>query len=108
MKIIKTSAYKRDLKRKIENKHLEEEIENISKIENLLMLSTSMKEVLENPLSIIYGIEKKKGNLKEIYTAKVNSKLRLRMKPVGEYPYNLEYILEIELLEIDDKHYGEG
>lgn len=108
MKIIKTTAYKRDLKRKIENKHLEKERENISKIENLLMLSNSMKEVLENPLSIIYGIEKKKGNLKEIYTAKVNSKLRLRMKPVGEYPYNLECILEIELLEIDDKHYGEG
>jgi hypothetical protein len=30
------------------------------------------------------------------------------MKPVGEYPYNNEEIIEIEFIEIDDKHYGEG
>lgn len=30
------------------------------------------------------------------------------IKPVGEYPYELEQIIEIELVEIDDRHYGNG
>ncbi len=28
--------------------------------------------------------------------------------PVGEYPYDLEQIEIVELIEIDDKHYGDG
>lgn len=32
----------------------------------------------------------------------------MHIKPIGEYPYVLETIIEIELVEIDDKHYGEG
>lgn len=63
---------------------------------------------MQNPLHIIYGIEKKNGNLKEIYTADVNEKLRLWMKPVGTYPYNALEITEIEFLEIDNQHYGDG
>lgn len=47
--------------------------------------------------------------MKEIYTAKLNGKLRLDMKPCSDYPYNkLEDIIEIEFIEIDDKHYREG
>ena len=61
-----------------------------------------------NPLAIVYNIEKKQGNLKEIYTARINQKLRMYIKPKGEYPYKLEEIIELELKEIDDKHYGEG
>ena len=30
------------------------------------------------------------------------------MKPIGEYPYNLVEITEIEFVEIDDSHYGDG
>ena len=67
-----------------------------------------MKELMLNPLSIVYNIEKKSGNLKEIYTAKINKKLRMYIRPVGKYPYNLEEIVEIELEQIDEKHYGEG
>ena len=36
------------------------------------------------------------------------AKLRMYIKPIGEYPYNLEQIIEVELREIDDKHYKEG
>lgn len=61
-----------------------------------------------NPLSIIYNIEKKTGNLKEIYTAQINQKLRMYIKPLGKYPYILEKIIEIELIKIDDRHYKEG
>ena len=49
-----------------------------------------------------------KGNLKEIYTARINQKMRLCIKPIGEYPYNIVEITELEFLRIDDKHYGEG
>jgi len=30
------------------------------------------------------------------------------IKPIGEYPYELQEIIEVELIEIDDSHYGEG
>lgn len=108
MKVIKNQTYIKDFKKKIKNKHKKMEEETINAIENLLIQSKNMKELMQNPLSIVYNIEKKKGDLKEIYTAKINSKLRMYMKPVGEYPYVLETIIEIELREIDDKHYGNG
>ena len=44
----------------------------------------------------------------KIYTANINMKLRMYIKPIGEYPYKLEKIVEVELREIDDRHYGEG
>ena len=50
------------------------------------------------------NIPKKEGDLKEIYTARLE-KLRLHMKPIGEYPYNKIEIVEIEFLKIDEKHY---
>ena len=80
----------------------------IIKIEQLLINSENMKEVVLNPLSKIYNIEKKSNDLKEIYTARINSKIRMYIKPIGDYPYRLEKILEIELVYIDDKHYGDG
>ena len=73
-----------------------------------MIQSKNMKELMLNPLSIVYNIEKKTGNLKEIYTAKINQKLRMYIRPVGKYPYILEEIVEIELEQIDDKHYGDG
>ncbi len=73
-----------------------------------MIQSKNRQEVIINPLSRVYNIEKKQGNLKEIYTANINMKLRMYIKPIGEYPYKLEKIVEVELREIDDRHYGEG
>ena len=106
--IIKSSMFKRDYK-KLEKKHMDKEIEILSKIEGLIIESDSMKILMLNPLHLTYSIEQKHGNLKEIYTAKLNSKLRIYMKPCSEYSYdNLENIVEIEFQKIDDKHYEEG
>ena len=109
IKIIKSSTYKKEYKKKLENKHLNKEIDVIRKIERLIIETPNMKELMLNPLHIVYGIEKKSGDLKEIYTARLNSKLRLYIKPNAEYPYdNLEQIVELEFVKIDDKHYGDG
>lgn len=109
IKIIKSSVYKKEYKKKLENKHLNKEIDAIRKIERLIIETPNMKELMLNPLHIVYGIEKKSGDLKEIYTARLNSKLRLYIKPNAEYPYdNLEQIVELEFVKIDDKHYGDG
>lgn len=89
MKIIESSKYKRDLK-KLEKKHMIKEINNINEICDFIIIFNNMKELLSNELCKIYGIEKKKGNLKEIYTARVNNKIRMYIQPVGNYPYNLE------------------
>lgn len=64
-----------------------------------------MNELILNNYSKIYNIEKKKGDLKEYYTARLNQKIRLIMKPIGKYPYNLIEIVEIEFIEIDENHY---
>lgn len=108
MKIIKTKNYIKDVQKKIKNKHKIKEEQTIEAIEELMIQSKNMKELMLNPLSIVYNIEKKSGNLKEIYTARINQKLRMYIKPVGQYPYNLGEIVETELRQIDDKHYGEG
>ena len=103
MQIVKTKTYIKDLQKKIKNKHKKKEEETIEAIEELII-----QELMINPLSRVYNIEKKDGNLKEIYTAKINAKIRMHIKPIGEYPYKLEEIIEVELIEIDEKHYGEG
>jgi len=89
-------------------KHLNKEILRISNIENLIIASKDLQTLMLSSYKNIYGIEQKRGNLCRIYTAQINSKLRLVMKSVGTYPYNLSEIKEIEFIEIDDKHYKEG
>jgi len=108
MIIQETSAYKRDVKRKLENKNKYEELEALDDIKVFLQSKKNMKEVMDDPVHNLYGIEQKHGNLKEFFTAKLNNKIRLKMKPLGEYPYNLIEIEEISFNEIDDHHYGEG
>lgn len=83
-------------------------MERIIHIEDLIKNSKTMQDLLLNPLSKMYDIKKKSSNLKEIYTADINKKIRLYMKPVGDYPYNLIEIDIVEFQKIDDKHYGEG
>ena len=108
MQIIKTSKYKQDLKKKIINKHLDKELQMILKIEDLILSVNNLQDLINHPFKNIYGIEKKHSNLKEIYTAHINKKIRLYMKPVGTYLYNLIEITEIEFVKVDDKHYEEG
>ena len=98
----------RALKKKIIQKHKEKELQRIFDVENLLLNSTNLEQVLKNPFSKVYSIEQKKGNLKEIFTANVNEKIRLWMKSLSSYPYNNSETTEIEFVDIDDKHYGEG
>lgn len=86
----------------------ERENQRIIDIENLILNSPTLDILLKNPFSRIYSIEQKTGDLKEIFTAHLNNKMRLWMKPKCEYPYNNKLITEIEFIDIDDKHYGEG
>ena len=108
MRIIKSKQFLKDYKKKIEYKHKEQMMDKMAKIESLIIDSENFQSLLQNPLHIIYDIEKKEENLKEIYTARLDKKVRLHMKPVGEYPYNNIEIIEIEFLKVDDYHYGEG
>lgn len=87
---------------------MEKEYEILSKIIELILNEDNMHTLMLNNYSKIYNIEKKKNNLKDYYTARLNFKIRLFMKPVGIYPYNLIEIEEIIFTEIDDKHYKEG
>ena len=82
MRIIETTKYKKDETRKLEN------------IKNLIISKNNFYEVLCDEYKKVYRIEKKSGNLKEYYTAHLNSKIRLIMKPI--------------VVNIDDTHYGEG
>lgn len=108
MIIKESSNYKKDYRKIIINKHMIKEKEKIDNIKNIILISNNLHDVLISPYKNIYYIEKKKVNLKEYYTARINDKLRLIMKPIGEYPYDSLKIESIEFVSIDDKHYGEG
>ena len=84
------------------------EKEKIDSIKNIILSSNNLQELLCSPYKNVYYITKKSSNLKEYYTARINSKLRLIMRPEGEDPYNNLIIDKIEFVSIDDKHYGEG
>ena len=105
MRIIKSKSYLRDYKKLIK---APKDIQRIDSISILLLNAPNLHEVLLSPYKNVYHIEQKMGNLKEFYTARINQKVRLIMKPVGEYPYNSIEIVEIEFLNIDNSHYGEG
>ncbi len=108
MVIIKTSQYKHSYKKEIINKHLLKEKERLENIENFLLSKANLQDVMLDLLRNIYYIEKKKGNLKQYYTARINSKMRLLIKPNGKYPYDIVEIEELIFESIDDTHYGEG
>lgn len=108
MFIIETKNFKKDYKKKLVDKHLTKEIEKLENLQKIIVNSNNFHDLIVSPYKIIYGIEQKKGNLKELFTAKLNKKLRLVIKPIGIFPYDLIEIDEIELINIDDKHYGEG
>lgn len=108
MIINKSKQYLKSYKKDILNKNLVKEKTRIENIENLIINSSNLQSLINSPYKNIYHIEQKQGDLKEYYTARVNSKIRLIMKPIGEYPYNKIEIEEIDFVDIDSKHYGEG
>lgn len=108
MVIIKSKSYMKSFNKLIIKKNLVKEQMRISKIENIIIAAPTLQDVVCSPFKNIYHIEQKKGDLREFYTARINSKLRLIMKPIGNYPYNKLLIEEIEFINIDDSHYGEG
>jgi len=107
MQITYSKNYKKDYKKIIKDKHLTKEDTRIENIKNIIISSENLHELIINPYSKVYRIEQKQANLKEIITARINNKLRLYMKPIGEYPYNYIEIEGIEFIKIDDKHYRE-
>lgn len=84
------------------------ELERLNNIIELIINEENFDSLIRNNISKIYYFEKKQGNLKEFYTARLNKKIRLIMKPIGSYPYNLIEIDGIEFIGIDNKHYGDG
>ena len=106
MNIIESKNYKKSYTKILKNKV--NEIDRLNKIITLLLEYPTLHDVLITPYKEIYYIEKKKGNLKEYYTARINQKIRLIMKPIGDYPYNTMEITDIEFIDIDNKHYKEG
>ena len=103
MNIIESKNYIKSYNKILKNKIPEQE--RINRIKSLIEASNNLHEVIIDPLSILYHIEQKNSNLKEYYTARVNQKIRLIMKPVGSYPYNTIEITDIEFVDIDNKHY---
>ena len=108
MQVIETTKFKNSYKRLIIRKHLMDEDEILNAIIDLLLDSNNLDEIMKSKYKIIYHIEKKKGNLKEYYTARLNKKMRLIMKPNSDYPYNEIEIDEIIMEDIDNSHYGDG
>ena len=106
MTITETPKYRKSLKKVLKNKT--RELERLENIKNLILNSDNFHIVLISEFKKVYHIEKKVGNLKEYYTARLNEKIRLIMKLVGEYPYKEIEIEEIVFEDIDDTHYGEG
>lgn len=106
MKIIKTKAYERDYRSKLVKKHKKEEMDREMFIIRALMVCRNLYDASNDTYLKTRKFEKKKGNLKEYYTARLNDKIRIIMKPVGEYPYDTLLIEEIIFEEIDDSHYG--
>lgn len=106
MIITETKRYKKSYQKILKNK--KRELERLNNIKNIIINSENLYILLLSEYKKIYRIEKKKGNLKEYYTARLNDKIRLLMKPVGEYPYKEIEIEEIIFEDIDNTHYGEG
>ena len=74
MKIIKNKKYIKDIQKKIISKHMKREMETIIKIEELMINTITMKELILNPFSKVYRIEKKERRFKRNLYSKDKSK----------------------------------
>ncbi len=104
MELIDTSKYKRSYK-KLVNKHLDKELDIIDIIKKQIYLCSNLDELMKSSIKYKYYIEQKKGDMNELFTARLNGHTRLIMKPHNDYPYNYIEIVEIEFLDINEKHY---
>ena len=103
MNIIESKAYKKSERKVLKKKT--KELEKLDNIKNAIIISSNLHELMLSKFKYIYDIRKKHGDLKEIYSASLNSNIRLLFKPVGSYPYEEIEIVELEFLEINDTHY---
>ena len=106
MNIIESKNYQKSYKKLLKNNKKEQE--KLNKIITVFLEYPTLHDVLHTPYKEVYYIEQKKWELKGYYTARLNQKMRLIMKPIGEYPYNTMEITDIEFVDIDNTHYGEG
>ena len=108
MNIIETKEYQKSYNKLL--KKCTKEKERIQDIKDFLIGKNNLHEVLIDPLKNIYHIEQLHNNRND-FSARIdnrNNKLRLIMKPIGEYPYNTIEITDIEFIRIDNKHYERG
>lgn len=103
MNIIESKNYKKAYQKLLKNKSKEQA--RLENIKNVFIFAKTLHDVIISPYKNVYHIEQKKGNLKDIYTARINDKIRLIMYPIGDYPYNTMEIEDIIFEDIDDKHY---
>ena len=75
MIVIESTKYKKSYDKLLKNKVKEQD--RINDIIGLLRVSNNLHSVLLNPYKIIYHIEQKKGNLKELYTANCGVNLKM-------------------------------
>ena len=106
MIIIESKSYRKTETKLLKNKHKVAELEKLNNIKNIIINKENLHELMISEFKYIYDIRKKSGDLKELYSASLNSNIRLLFKPVGEYPYNEIEIIELEFIEINDKHYN--
>ena len=108
MNIIESDKYKKSYKKLIKNN--KEEVDRIENIKMFLISKKTLHDVMMDPWHNIYHIHELKETRHE-YSAKIsnsNNKLRLIMKPVGNYPYNTIEITDIEFYDLDNYHYKRG
>ncbi|MBR2744777.1 MAG: hypothetical protein IKE01_05750 [Clostridia bacterium] len=62
IKIIKTKSYTKDYRAKLKNKHMNREMILLEKIEQFLISSESMKDVMQDSLHIIYNMDRREND----------------------------------------------
>ena len=87
MKILKSEQYTKDYKKKICKVHKYDEMERIRNIEELIIDSNNLKDLIENPLAIVYHIEKKypaSGDKIIMMTENVNDDMEISVARCSE------------------------
>lgn len=104
----KKNKYLKSVEKKLGCSHKYKELEKLNNIEELLIEEENLGELFLNPLSKSYKFEQLTGNKSSLFSARLNQKVRVIFKPSCDQPYEYQNIIEIEMIEIDDKHYGDG
>ena len=97
MNIIYTKSYDKSIK-KIKNHHLEQE--ELNYILEYLRSKRYFHEIINDPMSKIYGFERLRYELNSFYSFKLSKMVRLIVKPNDEN-------IELYLVYISTKHYDD-